>query len=202
MNKSFAASSSIEAAKLAYNELSQYFGNHMPAFRFTIKKIDSKNSVVGGGSKDFIHFEANERKGKDNKVTYEIKQIEGNNIKNFQSRLNKVANQDEKQSGGAKSKKPIKKVKKTKSRKDDSDSDSDRGNYVERSSGYDNLSDYFDDDYEAPRKGPLTYDPISYYWYDPFVYPAVDRWYLPTFVLPIQPRVVIDAHSLMYANSW
>jgi hypothetical protein len=139
-----------------------------------------------------------------NKVTYEIKQIEGNNMKNFQSRLNKVANQDEKQNGGAKSKKSVKKAKKTKSRKDDSesDSDSDRGNYVERNSGNDDLSDYFDDDYEAPRKGPLTYDPISYYWYDPFVYPTVDRWYLPTFVLPIQPRVVIDAHSLMYANTW
>jgi hypothetical protein len=206
MNKSFNASSSIEAAKLAYNELSQYFGNHMPAFRFTLKKIGNNNSVVGGASKDFIHFEANENKGKDNKVTYEIKQIEGNNMKGFQSRLNKVANQDEKQSGGAKSKKSVKKVKKTKSRKDDSDSDSDsdsdRGNYVERNTGYDDLSDYFDDDYEAPRKGPLTYDPISYYWYDPFVYPTVDRWYLPTFVLPIQPRVVIDSHSLMYANTW
>jgi len=204
MNKSFNASSSIEAAKLAYNELSQYFGNHMPAFRFTLKKVGTNNSVVKGESKDFIHFEANENKGKDNKVTYEIKQIEGNNMKSFQSRLNKVANQDEKQNGGAKSKKSIKKAKKTKSRKDDSesDSDSDRGNYVERNSGNDDLSDYFDDDYEAPRKGPLTYDPISYYWYDPFVYPTVDRWYLPTFVLPIQPRVVIDAHSLMYAKNW
>jgi hypothetical protein len=205
MNKSFTSSSSLDAAKLAYNELSQYFGNHMPAFRFTLKKMDNNSSAVGGSAKDFIHFEANERKGKDNKVTYEIKQIDGNNMKGFQSRLNKVANQDEKISGGAKKRKS-KSVKKTKSRsrKDDSDesSDSDRGNYVEknRSPSDDDLSDYFDDDLEGPRSGPLTYDPISYYWYDPFVYPAIDRWYLPTFVLPIQPRVVIDSHSLLYLN--
>ena len=204
MNKSFNAASSLEAAKLAYSELSQYFGNHMPSFRFTLKNMDNHSSFVGGSTKDFIHFETNEKKGKDNKVTYEIKQIDGNNIKDFQSRLNKIANQDKKISGGAKKKKS-KTTKKAKSRKDDSDdnsSDSDRGNYVEKNrlSYDDNLSDYFDEDLEGPRKGPLTYDPISYYLYDPFLYSAIDRFYLPTFVLPIQPRVVIDSHSFLYLN--
>jgi hypothetical protein len=205
MNKSFNATSSLEAAKLAYSEVSQYFGNHMPSFRFTLKKIGSSKSISGGESKDFIHFEANEKKDKENKVSYEIKQINGNNLKIFQSSLKKVANQDEKMNGGAKSKKSKSKPK-SKSKKDDSDEESEsdeRGNYVERASknNYDSdLSDYFDSDFEGPRKGPLTYDPISYYWYDPFIYPAVDRWYLPTFVLPILPRVVIDSHSLGYPN--
>ena len=204
MNKTFNASSSLEAAKLAYSELSQYFGNHMPVFRFTLKKMEGNNSVVGGSTKDFVHFEANESKNKKNEVSYEIKQISVKDVKGFQSRLDKVANQDEKKMGGVKGKKS-KKVTKTKAKKDDSDSDSDRGNYVERS-GYtkddDDLSDYFDDSLEGPRKGPLTYDPISYYWYDPFLYPTMDRWYVPTFVLPIQPRVVMDAHSWLYTRSW
>ena len=207
MNKSFSASSSLEAAKLAYSELSQYFGNHMPVFRFTLKKMDGHNSAVGGSAKDFVHFETNERKNKKNEVSYEIKQISVKDMKGFQSRLDKVANQDETKMGGAKGKKSKKTKKVKKSKKDDysdSDSDSDRGNYVERPAYTDNndLSDYFDDELEGPRKGPLTYDPISYYWYDPFLYPTLDRWYVPTFVLPIQPRIVMDAHSWLYANSW
>lgn len=203
MNKSFNASSSLEAAKLAYSELSQYFGNHMPVFRFTLKKTEGNNSVIGGSSKDFVHFEANEHKNQKNEVSYEIKQISVKDVKGFQTRLDKVANQDEKQMGGAKGKKS-KKVKKSKSKKDDSDSDSSDVDYVERvkKTRDDDLSDYFDDSLEGPRKGPLTYDPISYYWYDPFLYPSLDRWYVPTFVLPIQPRIVMDAHSWLYSHSW
>ena len=173
MNTTFNAKSSMEAAKLAYENLSQYFGNHMPKFQFTLKRLSGDSKVVGGSEKSFIHFEVNEKKGADDKVKYEINELETNkNMKNFQQRLNKVANQHEKQlekqHGG---KKYV---------KDDSE-----------------LSDYFDD-YEKPRKGPLVYEPIVYYWYDPFLYPTLDRWYVPTFVLPIQPRVVFDSHSLLY----
>jgi hypothetical protein len=174
MDTTFTANSSMEAASLAYSNLSQYFGNHMPEFRFTLKRLSSDNKVVGGSSKSFVHFVARETKGNDNKVKYEINELdEANNISNFQSRLDKVANQDENKKGGDhRGKKYV--------RTDDEE-----------------LSDYFDD-YERPRKGPLVYEPISYYWYDPFLYPTVDRWYVPTFVLPIQPRVVFDSHSLLY----
>jgi hypothetical protein len=177
MNTSFNASSSLEAAKLTYDSLSQYFGNHMPVFRFTLKRLSTDNKVVGGSTKSFLHFEVNEVKGKDNKVKYEIKEIDGGaNIKSFQERLNKVASQDER------------KIKEQKGGK----------RYVNKSDDDDEYSDYFDSDLEKPRKGPLVYEPIVYYWYDPFVYTNLDRWYVPTFVLPIQPRVVFDAHSLLY----
>lgn len=170
MNTTFNAASSMEAAKLAYENVSQYFGNHMPEFRFTLKRLSNDGKVVGGSAKSFIHFKVNEKKGADNKVKYEITELDSNNnMKNFQQRLNKVANQDQKQHGG---KKYV---------KDDEE-----------------LSDYFDSELEKPRKGPLVYEPIVYYWYDPFLYPTVDRWYVPTFVLPIQPRVVFDSHSLLY----
>jgi hypothetical protein len=172
MNTSYNADSSLEAAKLAYDNLSQYFGNHMPVFRFTLKRMSKDSKVVGGSSKSFLHFEVNEVTDDNNKVKYEIKEITGgDNIKSFQERLNKVASQDEKKGGAHKGKK-----------------------YVDS----DEYSDYFDSDIEKPRKGPLVYEPIVYYWYDPFVYPVVDRWYVPTFVLPLQPRVVFDSHSLLY----
>jgi len=173
MNTTFNADSSLEAAKLAYDNLSQYFGNHMPEFRFTLKRLSKDSKVIGGSSKSFIHFLAQETKDKNDKVHYEISEIDGTgNLSKFQQRLNKVANQDERQKGGEhKGKKYV---------KDDEE-----------------LSDYFDSD-EKPRKGPLVYEPIVYYWYDPIIYPAVDRWYVPTFVLPIQPRVVFDSHSLLY----
>ena len=177
MNTSFSANSSMEAAKLAYENLSQYFGNHMPEFSFTLKRLSKNNQVVGGSSKSFIHFSVKETKGNDDKVKYEISELDSNkNISNFQSRLNKVANQDAKQSGG----------------------EHHKGKKYVRESVEDELSDYFDSELEKPRKGPLVYEPIVYYWYDPFVYPSVDRWYVPTFVLPIQPRVVFDAHSFLY----
>lgn len=181
MNTSFNADSSLGAAKLAYESLSQYFGNHMPVFRFTLKRLSTDNKVVGGNSKSFLHFEVNEVKGKDDNVKYEIKEINGgNNIKSFQERLNKVATQDEKKGGSRSARSHGKK-------------------YVDRDDDIDSeYSDYFDSEVEKPRKGPLVYEPIVYYWYDPFVYPTLDRWYVPTFVLPIQPRVVFDSHSLLY----
>lgn len=174
MNTTFNASSSLEAAKQAYETVSQYFGNSMPVFRFTLKRMSKDNKVVGGSPKSFIHFEVNETKGKNDKVNYEIKEIDNNNkLNNFQDRLNKVASQDEKQKGGKRKYVPT----------DDEDED---------------YSDYFDSELEKPRKGPLVYEPIVYYWYDPFIYPTVDRLYVPTFVLPLQPRVVFDSHSLLY----
>jgi hypothetical protein len=186
MNTNFQAKSSLEAAKLAYDNLSQYFGNHMPTFQFSLKRMSKDNKLVAGSSKSFVHFQANEIKGKDDTVKYEITEIEPNmkTIKNFQSRLNKVANQDEKENEGIDGGGYLHK-KKHHRHHDDEDDD-------------DELSDYFDYDLEKPRKGPLVYEPIVYYWYDPFVYPLNDRFYVPTFVLPLQPRVVIDSHSLLY----
>jgi len=187
MNTKFQAKSSLEAAKDAYDNLSQYFGNHMPVFRFTLKRLSSDGEIMNGSANSFLHFEVNERKNKNDIVNYEIQPIEGvkkESIKNYQSRLNKVVHQDleekEKLKGGAKKKKYV-----SESEFDDDDDD-------------DEISDYFDMDEERPRRGPLVYEPISYYWYDPFLYPLVDRLYVPTFVLPLQPRVVFDSHSLLY----
>lgn len=180
LNKKFQANSSLEAAKSAYDNLSQYFGNHMPVFRFTLKRLSSNGNIIDGSPSSFLHFEVNETIGKNDTVNYEIKEINGvkkNVVSNYQKRLEKVVQQNtelERQKGGAKKK------------------------FVPDSDDDDEVSDYFDLVADRPRRGPLVYEPISYYWYDPFLYPYVDRWYVPTFVLPLQPRVVFDSHSLLY----
>jgi hypothetical protein len=158
----------------------------MPEFRMTLKILSSNKKVMGGSASSFLHFQVVETKMKNSDtVNYEINPITGvkkDVLANFQKRLAKVALQDQKeqeQKGGIISKK---------------------NKYV-NGSDYDDddeISDYFDLEAERPRRGPLVYEPISYYWYDPFVYPLVDRWYVPTFVLPLQPRVVYDSHSLLY----
>jgi len=171
MNTSFNADTSLEAAKLAYDNLSQYFGNHMPTFRFTLEKMPKKE---GWSKQNFVHFEVNEQKGKDNMVKYEITEIDNaQDMKKFKKSLARLSNQDNKN-----------KDEKTGGKRKYVSSDED--------------DDYFDSELERPRKGPLIYEPIVYYYYDPFLYPYVDRWYVPTFVLPLQPRVVFDSHSLLY----
>ena len=205
MNTTFEAKSSMEAAKNAYENVSKYFGNSMPSYRFTLKRLSSDNKIMGGSEKSFLHFEAKEKKGENNLVNFEINQIKADkDIKNFQQRLNKVANQDIKMKlDGGKAKKtshkarrevsgissessvipPKKKYVESKSLDNDNDFD-------------DDLSDYFDVNYDRNRNKPLIYEPISYYWYDPYIYPLTDAWFMPSFVLPIQPQIAIDTYTI------
>ena len=175
------AESSLEAANKAYNNLSKYFGNTIPEFKFSLKRLSNDKKVIGGSKKSFIHFQVNESSTNNDKVNYEIKEIDSNvDITKFQEMLNKVANQDNRLSGGEHRREGREKRKFVPEDRDEE------------------LSDDFDFDLEKPRKGPLVYEPISYYWYDPYIYPIVDRLYVPTFVLPLQPRVVFSAESLLY----
>ena len=178
METNFKGGNSLDAANQAYKELSQYMGNSMPEFQFTLKKM-SKDGKVGGGSENsFRHFQVHEKKEGGSNISYSISEIEMNpkvKISHFQESLNKVANQNSKLSGGRKKYVPA---------NDDEDEDED-------------LSDYFDKS-DKPRKGPLVYEPITYYWYDPYIYPYTNKLYVPTFVLPIQPRVIFDTHTLGY----
>jgi hypothetical protein len=210
MNTSFEAKSSMEAAKKAYENVSQYFGNSIPSYKFTLKRLSSDNKIMGGSEKSFLHFEAKEEKGKNNLVTFEINQIKADkDIKPFQQRLNKVVNQDLKHkaqlNGGKKSSKKVS----HKARREVTGVTSEdsvlprKSKYVESAANdYDeDLSDYFDSDFNRSKKGPLIYEPISYYWYDPYIYPLTDNWFMPTFVLPLQPQISIDSHTLLNLNN-
>jgi len=179
METNFKGGNSLDAANHAYKELSQYMGNSMPEFQFTLKRMSKDGRIVGGSENSFKHFQVKEKKEGGSNISYAISEIEMNSkvgIKHFQESLNKVAHQDSKMNGGKSGKKYVK-------GNDDDDDD--------------NLSDYFDRS-DRPRGGPLVYEPISYYWYDPYIYPFTNKLYVPTFVLPIQPRVIMDMHSLGY----
>jgi hypothetical protein len=210
MNTTFEANSSMEAAKQAYENVSKYFGNSMPSYRFTLKRLSSDNKIMGGSEKSFLHFEAKEKKGENNLVNFEINQIKADkDIKNFQQRLNKVANQDIKMKSHLEGGKPRKTSKKT-SRKlsrevsginSESSVVAPKKKYVDskESDLYDyddDLSDYFDVEYDRKRNKPLIYEPIAYYWYDPYIYPLMDTWFMPSFVLPLQPQIAIDTYTI------
>jgi len=207
MNTTFEANSSMEAAKQAYENVSKYFGNSMPSYRFTLKRLSSDSKIMGGSEKSFLHFEAKETKGKNDLVNFEINQIKGaKDIKNFQQRLNKVANQDIKIKSQLEGGKPKKGSYKSKREVSGINSESSviapKKQYVESKSKYndddydDDLSDYFDVNYDRHRNKPIIYEPISYYWYDPYIYPLTDSWFMPTFVLPIQPQIAIDTYTI------
>jgi len=205
MTTTFEANSSMEAAKQAYENVSKYFGNTIPSYRFSLKRLSSDSKIMGGSEKSFLHFEAKEKKGKNNIVNFEINQIKADkDIKNFQQRLNKVVNQDMKMKShldGGKSKKTSHKAKREVSGiSSESSVVPPKKRFVENRSSYDDydddLSDYFDVEYDRKRNKPLIYEPISYYWYDPYIYPFTDAWFMPSFVLPIQPQIAIDTYTL------
>jgi hypothetical protein len=180
METNFKGKDSLEAANKAYQGVSQYLGNSMPDFKFTLKRMSKDGRVVGGSENSFKHFQVKEKREGGSNISYAITEIEMNpkiKIEHFQESLNKVVHQDAKLSGGKSGKKYVK-------GNDDDDDDED-------------LSDYFDRS-DRPRKGPLVYEPISYYWYNPYLYPFADKFYVPTFVLPLQPRVIFDTHTLGY----
>lgn len=92
-DRKFTADNSLQAAHIAYQELSQYFTGHMPRFKFTLQR-SKKNAQVGGGKQDdYLHFETFEKKTENSEknvkgIEYAIKPIKTQvNIDNFQQKL-------------------------------------------------------------------------------------------------------------------
>jgi hypothetical protein len=84
MRTKFKAGSSLEAAKLAYEELSQYFSNNVPRFLFSLKKT--------GSDDDFFHFQVLEKINNSDKLRYTIKAYnKANNIDKFKIAFKKTS---------------------------------------------------------------------------------------------------------------
>jgi hypothetical protein len=120
----FKADNSLEAAKNAYESLSQYFNNSVHNFKFSLLKL--KSEQVGGentifdmqkytnnnkskrlDSNNFSHYVVSESRSKNDNVKYALKKLDSgatnmehiiNNIIKIQNKLNKDA--DSSQSGG------------------------------------------------------------------------------------------------------
>ena len=84
------ADNSLQAAHIAYQNLSQYFTGHMPRFKFSLQRLRSNYQTGGGKDSDYLHFQTFEKRSnkKVKGIEYIIKPLKGGvNIDNFQQKL-------------------------------------------------------------------------------------------------------------------
>lgn len=168
-NTVYKAENGLEAASQFWNDLSSFTTNNVPQLFITLEDKSSK---------DLVHFKISEKIDSKTKISeYTISElnvdVSDKNKKTFlkgvedvKKKVNSLVN---KQTGGDSNDK----VKKHRKRYDDSSSTS-------------SISD--DDEYFNFRKYKRMTQPISYWWYTPFIYnqPSV---FIPTFNVPIIPYV-------------
>jgi hypothetical protein len=192
MRTKFKAGSSLEAAKLAYEELSQYFSNNVPRFLFSLKKTGSDSD------NDFYHFQVLEKINNSDKLRYTIKAYnKANNIDKFKIAFKKtsknlqgggpgdigdsgdISETDDKSDANTNSYKKDLVGGKYKKYKYDDDDDSSSS------------SSSSDSDYYYYYKPVNRVRPINYWSYYPYLYPTT-RVYIPTFIPSITPYVNIS----------
>lgn len=164
----FSAKSDIDAAKKAYDSVSEYFNNNIPVFNYTLQKVSNEKTQIGGGkNSDYIHFQSVESKN-GNQVDFRIipLKVTGNSkeLKKFRDSIKKMGTKA--QFGGAKHK------------YDDDD---------------DWLKDTEDDYFPKLTYTSIYSSPISYWYYDPYVFKSLKYW-MPTFVAPITPYISIPLY--------
>ncbi len=166
---SFSGKSGIEAASNAWSSLSSYITNDVPKFAFTMEKESD------GSLHHFLLKESSSGKGDAN---YEITELDlklkPQDEKKFRKKISDSASDPKEMSGG-----------KHKKHHHDSKDDDSSSSSSSSSSVYSALSLY---------KNRMRSLPISYWWYDPFVY-NVESVFIPTFVVPINPYIEIATVS-------
>ena len=161
----FEAKTPLLAARKAYKVLSKHFSNNVPIFHFTLQKI-SNNQVGGGNDGDYHHFQVKELKDAAGHVSYSLESYKVNNakgLKNFRKNV-KIFTKDvsNAQAGGSKIEDDLK---------------------------------WLEDDDDKLYKATYSYvnipEPITYWYYDPYVY-RLKRFFVPTFVYPLRPYVLVN----------
>ncbi len=147
---------SSKAANFFYKNMSEFFGNRVPAYYFTIQK---------GGAGKLYHYKVTENKQSNTdshaEVDYELSQYEiagGGDIESFTQKLNEI--KQNLQKGG--------KSKKSKRRGHDDDEEPSSSSSSSESEVY------------SKHYVPAWNTPIYYMYYDPYVY-KVDSIWIPTF---------------------
>ena len=167
-NTEYKAENGLEAASQFWNDLSSFTTNNVPQLFITLQ--DS-------ATKDLVHYKISEKINPKSKISdYTIEEInvdvkpadKKTFLKGVTDVKDKVSKLVSKQTGGA-----AEKDKKPRKRYDDSSSTS-------------SMSD--DDEYFNFRKYKRMTQPISYWWYTPYLYnqPSI---FIPTFNVPIIPYV-------------
>ena len=154
---------SVEAANFFYNEMSQYFNNHVPNFMFSFQK--------GGSNGKLYHYRVTETRN-DNQVDFKLKEQSINDEERLNQFRTRLQNHQNKQAGGNKHRKS------KKSKKDDSSDDM---------SDSSDSSDVSSDDYLMGTSNNYSRS-IYYWWYDPYVY-NMESLFLPTFYSYVTPYV-------------
>lgn len=166
MTNKFEAKTPLLAAKKAYKALSKHFSNNVPIFHFTLQKVGG-GQVGGGSDGDYYHFQVKEQKDSTGHVSYSLESFNVKNakgLKNFRKSIKSFTSDVKKVQSGGKSK------------------------------IQDDLS-WLDDDDDDIYKATYTYvnipEPITYWYYDPYVY-RLKRFFIPTFVYPLRPYVLVN----------
>ena len=172
INTSFSANNHLDAAKKAYDTISEYFNNNIPTFHFTLQKLEKKKMIGGGRNNDYHHFKVTEVK-KGSQVEFGITAL---NVIGNSNQMNKFRTELEKrlkiQDGGKKKKK-----KKYNNWEDDDSS----------SSSSSSSSDY------RPKYRNIISQPMMNWYYDPYLY-RINKYYIPTFVAPLAPYIEIPLY--------
>lgn len=185
MNTEYRSENAVVAAQQFWNDLSTHISGNVPHFYFSLQQQ--------GGNKKVTHFKVSEKVGNNKIASFSIDEFKPklsekalNEYLDVSTKFQKkTMNIIEKQVGGADDKKDEKKDEKKeiskprRNRYDEKDSSSDCSD-----SDYD-CKDYFD----FRRYRRLT-QPISYWWYNPYMY-RVKSVFTPTFVAPIVPYTEI-----------
>lgn len=163
----FSGKNDLDAAKKAYDTLSEYFNNNVPEFHFTLQKITSDKIQIGAGKNtDYIHFKSVEKK---NGSTIDFRLVPLNVKKN-----NKETKQFRE------------KIKKLGSKLQ-------VGGHEEKKYDDDWLDDSEDEYFPKLRRSTFLASPLSYWWYDPYLY-RINQYYVPTFVAPVSPYIQIPLY--------
>jgi hypothetical protein len=177
LQTSYEAKNSVDAANFFYNEMSQYFNNHVPNFMFSFQKGGSANGKL-------YHYKVSESRN-DNEVSFKLREHQINDeerVNGFRARL---ATHRERQAGGKKHKSK----KHRKHNKDDSeDSDSSSSSSDASSSDEFLMGSSYNNNYSRS---------IHYWWYDPYDY-NMQSLFLPTFYSYVTPYVELSVLPTVY----
>ena len=169
----YSGKNELDAAKKAYDTLSEYFNNNVPEFHFTLQKVTSEKTQVGGGKNtDYKHFKTIEKKN-GNHINFRLVAFKvtknGTQMKQFREKIKKLESKVQIGSG--------------KKKYDDND-------WLDDSDDSDDSDDAY---FPRLKRRSVFSHPLSYWWYDPYVF-RIQKYYVPTFVAPIAPYIQIPLY--------
>lgn len=169
------AKNSVEAANFFYNEMSQYFNNHVPNFMFSFQKGGASNGKL-------YHYKVTESRN-DNEVNFKLREHKIDDAERLNGFRSRLESHQQKQAGGKKHKSSKHKSSRHSKKNDSSDSDM-------SSSDSSDSSDVSSDDYLRGTSNNFSRS-IYYWWYDPYVY-NMNSLFLPTFYSYVTPYVELS----------